>query len=55
VACAWLHLGEKGKALDHLERIDFAAMANRAWMDEDPYWNTIRSEPRFQALMAQAR
>jgi len=54
-ACAFVHLGEPGKALDLLERIDFSAMANKSWMDNDRDLDPLRGEPRFRALMQRAR
>jgi TolB-like protein/Flp pilus assembly protein TadD len=55
VACTLIRLGERGRALDHLERIDVGAMANRAWMEHDSSLDPVRGEPRFKALLAKSR
>ena len=55
IACAYIRLGELENALDSLERIDFAAMANRAWMERDEELDPLRDHPRFRAMMARAR
>jgi adenylate cyclase len=55
VACAYLHLGEIDRALDSLDRLDFSAMANRAWMEHDEDLEPLRGHPRFKAMMARTR
>jgi len=55
IACTLIRLGEHARALDHLERIDVAAMANRAWMQNDSSLDPVRDNPRFKAVLARAR
>ncbi len=54
-ACAYVVLGEHERALDMLESIDLAAMANRDWMEHDFELDPLRHHPRFRAIMARAR
>lgn len=54
-ACGFVRLGEHERALDFLERIDIAAMANCGWMKHDVDLYPLREHPRFRALLARAR
>jgi hypothetical protein len=46
-------LGEKGRALDWLERAFEEHCGGLSWMHYDLVWNNLREEPRFQALLTQ--
>ena len=54
-ACAYILLGEHERALDMLEALDLGAMANRAWMEHDVEFDSLREHPRFKAIMATTR
>ncbi|CAN5164778.1 hypothetical protein BH23GEM2_BH23GEM2_03230 [soil metagenome] len=51
VACFHAVAGRPGLALDHLERAIEMGMRNRDWLTTDPDLESIRSDPRFQALL----
>lgn len=44
-------LGEKGKALDNLERAFQARAFMMAWVKAEPAFDNLRSEPRYQAIL----
>ena len=44
-------LGERGRALDWLERAHRERSLWMAWLRVDPFLRPLRSEPRFQALL----
>jgi pentatricopeptide repeat protein len=51
LACCFVRAGDYEKALECLEkRIEGGALP-RAWIDNDPDFDPIRSDPRFQALV----
>ena len=54
VACIYAQLGENDQALDCLERSYQNAVSKDAlnWMQEDPYFDPVRSHPRYLALVA---
>ncbi|HVE59588.1 MAG TPA: tetratricopeptide repeat protein [Pyrinomonadaceae bacterium] len=51
LAVAYNGLGEKGKALDYLEKGFAEKDLRMAFLKVEPYWNNLRAEPRFIALM----
>lgn len=53
IALAAVHagLGEKDRALDWLERAFEEHCGGLAWVRNDPVWDGLREEPRFQALL----
>ena len=51
VACFHATAGRPGLALDHLERAMELGMRNRDWLMTDPDLESIRGDPRFQALL----
>jgi TolB-like protein len=46
-------IGEKGKALDNLEKAVEARGFMMAWVKADPVFDGLRSEPRYQAILRQ--
>jgi TolB-like protein/Flp pilus assembly protein TadD len=51
IACLHAVAGRPGLALDHLERAHELGMRNRQWLTTDPDLESIRGDPRFQALL----
>jgi len=51
LALVYLGLGDRPRALDHLERAFAADSQMMAWIGRDAIFDPIRSEPRFVALM----
>ena len=49
-ALVWLALGERGRALDDLERAQADGSGWLAYLDVDPRLDAIRKEPRFEAI-----
>jgi serine/threonine protein kinase/Tfp pilus assembly protein PilF len=54
VACIYAQLGENDQALDCLERSYQNAVSTDSlnWMQEDPYFDPVRDDPRYKALVA---
>jgi adenylate cyclase len=50
-ACNWALLGESDRALDGLERALEAGVAVSDWIQHDPDFDSLRSHPRFQAIV----
>ena len=52
-AVAWIYeaLGEKQQALDWLEKSYENREDTMLWLNSDPSWDDLRSEPRFQDLV----
>jgi len=50
-ACNWALLGETDHALDGLERAIEAGVAVGDWIKHDPDFASLRSHPRFQAIV----
>lgn len=55
VALAEAALGEKGKALDLLESAALRDDFSLTWLKVDPLFDSLRSEARFQALLARRK
>ena len=49
----WLYLNERDRALDLLERSVAERDPNCIWFNVDPALDSLRNEPRFQALLSQ--
>ena len=50
-ACLYAKAGYKEKALSMLEHAFAKGYGNKAWMENDPDYDSIRNEPRFRALL----
>ena len=51
VACAYALLEETDKSLDCLEKAFGKGFGHREWIENDPDFGSLRSNPRFQTLM----
>ena len=51
-ACLYAKLRETGSALDCLEASVARGLGRREWLERDPDWDSMRSEPRFLAILA---
>ena len=54
IGCLHALGGNRGLALDHLERAMELGMRNRDWLMTDPDLDLIRDDPRFAALLKEA-
>jgi serine/threonine protein kinase/Flp pilus assembly protein TadD len=54
VACVYAQLGESDRALDCIERSFQVSGGSDSigWMQHDPYFDPLRSHPRYQAIVA---
>ncbi len=52
VAQVYLGMGDREKALEHLEKAYEAKETLMVFLDVEPRWNELRSEPRFKALIS---
>ncbi len=50
-AVMWMELGEKNKALDYLEKAYEERDSFMAWLKVWPVFDSLRAEPRFQAML----
>lgn len=50
--CLYTKLGMKEEALGLLERALRGGCGKKDWIEQDPDYDSLRNEPRFQALMA---
>ena len=51
VACAYARAGQIEEAIDCLEKAKACGFANKAWIEQDSDLDSLRSHPRFQALL----
>jgi Flp pilus assembly protein TadD len=51
IALVYCGLGDKGKALEWLEEACQERTETVLWLKVDPAWDSLRSEPRFAALL----
>ena len=54
-ACLFAKNGDKDKALDLLEKVFGKGFGKKDWIQNDPDYDSLRNEPRFQALLARLR
>jgi adenylate cyclase len=52
-ACTFALLGDTERALECLERMNLAALANRDWVEHDSDLKSLHGHPRFQKLLEQ--
>jgi len=52
LACAYAVLGERDMAIDMLERFARKGGRNLGWIRQDPDFDSLRDDPRFQRLVA---
>jgi adenylate cyclase len=52
VACMYARGGMKEEALDCLDRIFSRGLGKRDWIEHDPDYDSLRDDPRFQAMLA---
>jgi hypothetical protein len=50
IAVGWARLGERQASLDWLERALDERSFRLTYLNADPIWDKVRSEPRFQAV-----
>ena len=50
-ACFFAKAGNKEKALSLLEKVFGKGFGKRDWIEQDPDFDSLRNEPRFQALL----
>jgi len=51
VACLLALEGERDRAIDNLRRAFLVGFARRDWIEKDPDLDSLRDDPRFQALV----
>jgi adenylate cyclase len=51
VACVYALAGSSEEALDHLDKAIQNGFGHRDWLENDSDWDSLRGEPRFQALL----
>jgi adenylate cyclase len=51
VGCVYALAGSAEEALDYLDRAIQNGFGHREWLENDSDWDSIRGEPRFQALL----
>jgi len=54
-ACLYALEGEVDKAIASLQEAVTRGFGNRAWLEHDPDLDSLRDDPRFQDLLAEAR
>jgi adenylate cyclase len=50
-ACLYARAGQKEKALELLEKTFARGWGKRDWIDHDPDYDSLRDDPRFQAML----
>ncbi len=55
VACLFAVAGQGDRALELLEQAVAAGFGNREWLERDPDLESIRDDPRFEALLEERR
>jgi hypothetical protein len=55
IACVYARLNQRGEALDALERVFARGCGTRDWVENDPDYFHLRSEPRFHQLLGELR
>jgi adenylate cyclase len=51
VACMYASLGRPEQAISCLERAVDKGFGHREWIDNDPDLNSIRDNPKYQAIV----
>jgi adenylate cyclase len=51
VACVYALAGSSEEALDHLDKAIQNGFGQREWLENDSDLDSVRGEPRFQALL----
>lgn len=54
-ACLKARAGMKEEALDLLEQVFSQGFGQRSWIEHDPDYDSLRDDPRFQALLKKLR
>ena len=54
-ACFFAKAGQNEKALDLLENVFGKGFGKRDWIEHDPDYDSLRDEPRFQALLGKLK
>ena len=55
VACVHARVGQRGEALDLLERVFARGCGKRDWIVNDPDYASLRHEPRFERMLSRVR
>ncbi len=55
VACYYARIPEAERAFEHLGRAIELGFRHRAWVENDPDFDQLRTDPRFSALLARLR
>lgn len=55
VACLYALKGESDEAIECLETAVQAGVAHKEWVDNDPDLDSLRDDPRFEALTRECR
>jgi serine/threonine protein kinase/Tfp pilus assembly protein PilF len=53
VGCLYAQTGNKDRAIDNLAAAIQRGFASPEWIDSDPDWDSVRDDPRFQAIRRQ--
>jgi adenylate cyclase len=55
IACVHARVGQRGEALNLLDRVFARGCGKRDWIVNDPDYASLRNEPRFQRMLRQVR
>jgi len=55
IACFYVRLGDRDRALELLDRAVGSGRGSRQWMEKDADLEALRSDPRFQSILARVR